>query len=187
MIYLSKGAVLKECSTNDLYVTLCGIDYALTGLGAKLWLTGRFQPNETDDERELRHLAKLQELGLVESSEERGAKARYILLTRCIICPTKSKRMRQPLTLVEAKLWKWISEAGLRLTIGELVKLFEFGINPTSNYLGAPNAQTLTLELYQDDLLFDTTLELKMENASSRDAVVNAVIGLLRKKRILLT
>lgn len=187
MIYLSKGAVLKESGTDDRYVTLCGMDYALTGIGARLWVAGRFQVNETGDERELRHLAKLQELGLVELSEGNDPGAYYALLTRCIICPTKTKRMRQPLSLSEAKLWKWISEAGLRLTIGELVKLFESGINPISKYLGAANAQNLTLELYRDDLLFDTTLELKMENSSSRDIVVNAIMGLLRKKRILLT
>ena len=187
MNYLSKGAVLKTSTTQNLCVTLCGIDYMLTGIGAKLWLEGRFQCSIVADARELRHLGKLEEMGLVEVTEKNGADAYYELLTRCIICPAKKKQINYPLASAEAKVWKWISQAGLRLTIGELVKLFESGTEPTSELLGADNTQDLTMLLYRDDLNFDTTLEIKMEDSPQRDEVVNTVMKLLRKKRIILT
>jgi len=187
MNYLSKGAVLKASTTQNLCVTLCGKDYLLTGIGAKLWLDGRFQCSSVTDARELRHLEKLAEMGLVEISEKNGTNAHYELLTRCIICPAKEKQINHPLTSTEAKAWKWIAQAGLRLSIGELVKLFESGTDPTSELLGAGNAQDLTLLLYRDDLNFDTTLEIKMEDSPQRDKVVNTVMKLLRKKRIILS
>jgi len=187
MLYLSKGAILKKSTLKELNVTLYGTNYLLTGLGIRLWLAGRFRINDAKEGKELIYLKKLQELGLAEISEKNYTEASYDLLTRCIICPAKLKRIRYPLTNQEAQIWKWISQAGLRLTIGELVKLFETGTNPSPELLGSHHAQKLTMLLYKDDLSFDTTLEIKMEQSRYRDTVVDSVLGLLRKKHIILT
>jgi len=187
MLYLSKGMVIKQSTEQMLCVTYCGIDYMLTGIGARLWLDGRFGVKETQDAGQDMHLRKLQQLGLVELSEETGMLASYHLLTRCIICPAKLKSVRKPLSSTENKTWRWIKGAGLRLTIGELTKLFAEGLEPAPDLLGKVNAQALTMRLYASDPIFDTTLEIQMEHSPKRDGTVNAVLGLLRKKRIILT
>jgi len=187
MLYLSKGMVIKQSTEQMLCVTYCGIDYMLTGIGARLWLDGRFGVKETQDAGQDMHLRKLQQLGLVELSEETGMLASYHLLTRCIICPAKLKSVRKPLSSTENKAWRWIKGAGLRLTIGELTKLFAEGLEPAPDLLGKVNAQALTMRLYASDPIFDTTLEIQMEHSPKRDGTVNAVLGLLRKKRIILT
>lgn len=186
MLYLSKGIVIKQSTEQMMSVTRCGIDYMLTGIGAKLWLNGRLGVNKSQDARQDRHLKKLQELGLVELSEETGTLAAYHLLTRCIICPAKLKSVRKPLSSTENKTWQWIIGAGLRLTIGELAKLVADGATPSPDLLGKENAQALTMRLYASDLIFNTTLEIQMENSPRRDEVVKAVLGLLRKKRVIL-
>jgi len=186
MLYLSKGMVIKQSTEQMLCVTHCGIDYMLTGIGARLWLDGRFGVNETQDAGQDMHLRKLQQMGLVELSEETGMLASYHLLTRCIICPAKLKSVRKPLSSTENKAWRWIKGAGLRLTIGELTKLFAEGLEPSPDLLGKENAQALTMRLYASDPIFDTTLEIQMEHSLKRDDTVNAVLGLLRKKRIIL-
>ena len=187
MLYLSKGMVLKESSKQNLCVTIYGTDHILTGIGAELWLAGRLHVNAASGEREERHLQKLQSLGLLEIAYDDGADAHYSLLTRCIICPAQEKTLRRKLSRIEKQVYQWISSAGLRLTIGELVKLFDSSITLMPELLGAENAQTLTLAIYSSDLCFDTVPDIQMSQSPYRDQVVNAVLGLLRKKRILLT
>lgn len=186
MLYLSKGMVIKQSTEEFLSVTRCGINYMLTGIGAQMWLDGRFKAAESLDTQQDEHLRKLQQMGLVELSEEIGVEASYRLLTRCIICPAKLKPLHKPLTVIENIAWQWISKAGLRLTIGELVKLFSENVVPSPDLLGKENIQTLTMRLYDSDLIFDTTLDIQMEHSPRRDEVINAVMGLLRKKRIIL-
>lgn len=186
MLYVSKGMVLRPSSEQLLYVTHCGADYALTGIGARLWLNGRFEVCETNSIQDKRHLNKLQELGLVELSDETGFIAVYYLLARCVICPAKIKAVRSLLTPSESQAWKWISKSGLRLSIGELVKLFEDRVPPSPELLGKENAQALVQRLYAKDLIFDTTLDIQMETALRRDEVLKSILGLLRKKRLIL-
>ena len=186
MLYLSKGMVRKQMTAQGLCVIRCGMDYILTGVDAKLWLDGRLDASTLQDVRQVKHLEKLQQLGLVELSEEAGTQALYQLLSRCIIYPAKQKSIRESLTLMEQKAWQWLSKAGLRLTIGELTKLFTDDVTPSPDLLGKENTQALVLKLYATDMSLDTTLEIHMECAPRRDEVVTAVLGLLSKKRIIL-
>ena len=186
MLYLSKGMILKESTKQNLCVTLYGCDFILTGIGAGLWLAARFKANTTIEEKEVRHLRKLQELGLVELSDEEGTDAYYSLLTRCIICPANDKLFQIRLTREEKLVWLWISKAGLRLTIGELVKIYDSNVEPALELFGKENAQNLTLAIYSDDLLFDTVPDVQMAHSPHKDKVVEAILGLMRKKRIIL-
>ncbi len=185
MLYLSKG-IDAGSENNMLYVAHCGAKHVLTGIGARLWPAGRYMQNETEDEREIRHLRELQRLGLVETSEETGPLAVYRLLAKCIICPAELKPMRSPLSPPENRLWQWIDKAGLRLSIGELTKLVADGVSPSSGLLGVENAQELTLLIYADNLAADTTPDILMESSPERDAVVKGILELLRKKRLVL-
>lgn len=120
---------------------------------------------------------------MTETADMLGA---YRLLTACIICPAKTKPIRAPLSMMERRVWQWICGAGLSLTSGELVKLFSEEIHPIPDLLGKENAQALTMALYAAEAGFNSALDTQMEQAPERDAVVNAVLGLLRKKRIIL-
>ncbi len=186
MLYISKGMVAEGSEKQLLGVSHCGVKYMLTGIGARLWLDARYGTGETDDEREIRHLNELQKLGLVEISEEAGPLAVYRLLIRCVICPAQPKPVRSPLSPMEYRLWQWISKAGLRLTIGELTKLVADGVIPSPALLGRDNAQDLTMKIYAGDLTFDTTPDIQMEASPKREIVTGAVLGLLRKKRLIL-
>ena len=186
MMYLSKGIARKRPATQELCVSHCGVSYMLSGLGSQLWRAGQFHLKEAQEVRQLKHLEKLQQLGLVEVSEETGVSGAYQILSQCIICPAKPRPDWEPLLSTEHTAWKWISAAGLRLTIGELTKLFTENVLPTPALLGKENTRALVLALYAGNSGLDTTLELQMAHAPKRDKVVNAVLGLLSKKRIIL-
>ena len=81
---------------------------------------------------------------------------------------------------------KWIREAGLRLTMAELVFLLEHAIAPLPPLLGPDNRQSLTERIYTQENIFDNILETQMEHAAARDEVVDALLRLLEKRRILL-
>ena len=51
---------------------------------------------------------------------------------------------------------------------------------------GRKNAQALILRLYSDEVAFDTTIDIKMSYAAKRDVTVEAVLGLLQKRRLIL-
>ncbi len=186
MLYLSKGFVAEKRENNILYVAHCGVKHVLTGIGVQLWSDGQYGLGEADGEREIRHLRELQRLGLVETSEETGPLAVYRLLAKCIICQAEPKPMRAPLSPPENRLWQWIDKAGLRLSIGELTKLVSGGVSPSPELLGTENVQELTMLIYADNLAADTTPDILMESSPERDTVVKAVLGLLRKKRLVL-
>jgi len=186
MRYISKGMVLKPSTEHILNVSRCGDDFKLTGINAKLWLDGRYTVAMTKDvlqETKLKHLVRI---GLAEVTEETGLLAAYRLLTGCVICPAKLKSLHRPLNSAEHRLWKWISQAGLRLTASELVMLNEKDIHPADSLLGEANRQALTESIYTAETIFDGILEGKMEHSPARDRTMKALLGLLRKKRILL-
>lgn len=186
MRYISKGAVARKCTEEILYVSRCGSDYALSKPMSTLWLEGRFGISQTRSELEEVKLVHLVNIGLAEVAEDDSALAVYRMLTRCVILPARLKRLCRRLNPTERDLWTWISRAGLCLTMAELVFLCSNGIHPAPELLGEGNRQSLTERIYTADTIGDNLLEIEMEKASARDAAVDAVLGLLRKKRLVL-
>ena len=68
----------------------------------------------------------------------------------------------------------------------ELVCLFDHHVRPTKDLLGEDNQQNLLKQIYPDEGEGAETLEERMLHAKTRDAVVDAVLGLLKKKRVVL-
>ena len=68
----------------------------------------------------------------------------------------------------------------------ELVCLFDHHVRPTKDLLGEDNQHNLLKQIYPDEGEGAETLEERMLHAKTRDAVVDAVFGLLRKKRVVL-
>lgn len=184
MNYISKGMVLRESTEDLLFVTHCGAEYQLTGMQADLWLNGRFGVSHAHDMgRDA--LQKLKHLDLVEIIED-DDRGNYDALTHCHIVPARLNGFGVPLTKCEKVLLRWLIEAGLHLTMAELVYLHEHNITPCKELLGPSNRQVLTECIYTSETIFDNVLESQMASAASRDTVVQAVLSLLRKKRILL-
>ena len=184
MLYISKGTVKSGSTNKALTVNLRGAEYDLSGDHAALWLAGQFGPRECFLQPAA--LNELINLGLVEATGESGALGHYRLLTRCIIVPSRLKIFRQPIVRSERQVWQWISNAGLRLTVAELICLAQNQIEPLPRYLSETNRQNLVEAIYSAETIGDNILENLMERSVMRNVTVEAVFGLLRKKRIIL-
>lgn len=186
MLYLSKGIVIKGSTEHILHISRCGVEFALTGDKAALWLSGRFSYGETSDIQQHTHIMQLCRMGLVEATDGVGLLSVFRLLANCVICPAKPKPIHRPLNADERNLLEWICKAGIRLTISELTLLNERGITPEPSLLGETNRQKLTETLYDADTCYDGTLDALMEASSARDKTVCIIMKLLRKKRIII-
>lgn len=71
------------------------------------------------------------------------------------------------------------------IRIAELVYLIENGIKPTQDLLHTDNRQKLIERIYTVDTIADNLLENQMETAKCRDAVVQSLMRLLKKKLVL--
>jgi hypothetical protein len=81
---------------------------------------------------------------------------------------------------------RWLREAGLMLTMAELVYLMDRNVEPEPGLLGADNTQSLVERIYTRDTIFDNVLENQMEHVPSRPGTVKTVLALLKKKHIIL-
>ncbi len=187
MKYISKGLVVAGSTEDILHITRCGIDFQLTGEQADLWINGRFGFSclKNDNPIVLKALKQLQRQELVEVEEDIEV-GEYRALTRCILVPAKTGVVKATLSSTERDLMQWLREAGLRLTMAELVFLVEHDIRLMKDLLGPENRQRLTEVIYTQENIFDNILEIQMEHAKSRDVVVKNILQLLKKKRILL-
>ena len=182
MLYISKGLLRGKSGRDHITVAWRGNEYDLEGETARLWLAGRRDTALA----EARSLQKLTNLGLADTADTDGPLNIYRLLTNCVTCPAPPRFPRRPLRRTERLLWRWIRRAGLRLTLAELVFLLEQDIRPVPELLGERNRQALTEVIYNTENIADRLLENRMEDAFGRDAVVEALLGLLRKKYIML-
>jgi len=184
MVYISKGVLYRISDVSNIHVSRCGEKHILTGIHAKLWLAGRCSSCARNGIQETA-LKKLEFMGLAETTEPSDA-AHYRLLTNCVICKANPVAFHLPLNRNEKLIWEWIKNAGFKLTISELVYLAEKKIAPSPEFFGENNWHTLIHAIYTQETIFDRILDAKMEESPARNNVVSAVLGLLRKKRIIL-
>ncbi len=187
MKYIAKGIVAEDSTEHILKIRRGGYEFQLTGNRARLWINGRFGVADADGTNPwyVKELLHLKRVGLAEpvGEEPEGV---YRALTQCVLVPSKTGRLRLPLNALESQTLQWLREAGLRLTMAELVFLREHDIQPEPQLLGEENRQALTEAIYTQDTIFDNVLEAQMEHASCREEMVRAVLGLLKEKRIVL-
>lgn len=94
--------------------------------------------------------------------------------------------MSSRLSGLERQLDTWMRKAGLHLSVAELVFLREHHIATDSGMFGIRNRQKLIETIYTKDNIQDNLLEHQMEQAECRDEVVEALMQLLKKKKILI-
>lgn len=78
----------------------------------------------------------------------------------------------------------WLTKAGLRLSTAELVYLVDRNVEPSEDLLYTASRQALVERIYTVDTIADNVLENQMEAAVLRNDTVQALLHLLRKKRI---
>ena len=185
MKYISLGAVLEPSTEHIVKVSHCGIDYTLTQELASLWLDGRFGFAKAENNIEMKALDQLFRMGLVMTANESDA-GEYRALTQCRMVPVKRKNPYMGLTGQEKTIMTWLREAGLVLTMAELVYLMDRKVQPELSLLGQENKQALVERIYTKDTIFDNVLENQMEHAACREETVKAVLSLLKKKYIII-
>lgn len=185
MKYISLGAVLEPSTEHIVKVSHCGIDYTLTHELASIWLDGRFGFAKAENPIEMKALNQLFRMGLVMTADESEA-GEYRSMTQCRMVPVKRKNPYMGLTGDEKTIMIWLREAGLVLTMAELVYLMDRKVQPELTLLGPENKQTLVERIYSSDTIFDNVLENQMEHVPTRDKTVKAVLSLLKKKHIIM-
>lgn len=185
MKYISTGAVKTAGTEYILEVTRGAKTFQLTGEQASLWLNGRKGFSQTTQPSEDNALKQLIRMGLALKTNGEFCEE-YRTLTQCTIVPAERMYPFWGLTSLEKTVLRWLREAGLVLSMAELVYLIDRKIPLSENLLGSYHTQALVEQIYTKDTIFDNVLENQMERAAARDRTVDAVLSLLRKKRIVL-
>lgn len=185
MKYISIGAVMTEGTEHRITVCRGSNQFLLTGEQATVWLNGRLGFSEAIRPTDQQALEQLVRIGLAVKSNGYPI-ADYRTLTQCTIVPADRKYPYWGVTGVDKIVLQWLREAGLVLSMAELVYLIDRKVPVQSEYLGSDNAQRLVERIYTMDTIFDNILENQMERAAARDETVQAILRLLRKKRIVL-
>lgn len=187
MLYISKGMVCPESVTGNLFLERGNQKFQLQGREAAVWLKGRFGFDMAESEEEEQAVRYLAGEGLAEMEVEADSVYKYRILTRCVCCPVKQNRhMSSRLSGLERQLDTWMRKAGLHLSVAELVFLQEHHIAADSGMFGIRNRQKLIETIYTKDNIQDNLLEHQMEQAECRDEVVEVLMQLLKKKKIVI-
>lgn len=184
MMYISKGIVKEGSTVQRLTVCYGGAEYVLTGKEAATWLEGRYEIASIHDRVADQQIGHLHRMGLIETEDENLSVAKYRLLTRCVLVPTKGSRFTMFLTKTEKRILLWLRNAGLRLTTAELIYLIDREVKPMRDLMYAENRQNLVERIYSTGTIYENILEAQMEKAVYRDEIVNALLNLIKKKRL---
>lgn len=186
MLYLSKGVLCKNSVADNLRVARGNKIIELSESESKIWLLGRFQMEVTNEKEDFAIIKQLSDKGLMEYEDSHTNAAKYFILTRCICCPTITYRIQKPLFGQEKVIMKWLSNAGIRLSVAELIYLIEHKIKPENSLFYTENAQALVETIYTQNTIYDNILENQMLDADCREEVVRLLLHLLSKKRIVM-
>lgn len=186
MIYISKGIVQEKSTECNIYVGRGGQIFHLTKVEAQLWLDGRYEFFATRNASQERAVQHLYRMGLVEYEEEDTLVSRYRILTRCVLCAAENSNPSLMGDRFENSILNWLRNAGIRLSMAELVYLHENNIKPAKKLLYIDNRQNLVETIYTRENIYDNILECQMEHAICRDKVTAAIMVLLNQKKIVI-
>ena len=84
----------------------------------------------------------------------------------------------------EKKILFWLRNAGIRLSTAELVYLIDREVKPSVELLYSDHRQNLVERIYTKSTIQDNLLETQMEKAVFRDEIVDALLNLIKRKRV---
>lgn len=184
MMYISKGIVKEGSTFQRLTVCHSGDEYVLTGKEASTWLAGRYEIATVPDNAADHQIGHLHRMGLVESEEGDSAVHKYRLLTKCILVPARRAGFLLFASKMEKQILTWLGKAGIRLSTAELVYLIDREVKPSNDLLNTDHRQELIERIYTKGTIRDNVLEAQMEKAVFRDEIVEALLHMIKKKRL---
>ena len=185
MLYISKGRLVKR-RRKKVLVSLFGGRQVLNELETRLWLNGLngfVEPLDDVEEKIARSLIKN---GLAIGCEMDTGREHYFTLTKCILCTYKKKSCTLFYSKREKEVLLWLRYKGMRLSIEELIFLFEKKIAPTPERLKKGNEEEIRRLLYPSPIIIGNPLRNIMAVALCRDDVIGAVLSLIKKREIFL-
>lgn len=183
MMYISKGIVKEGSTQQRLTVCYGGCEFELVGREAQIWLDGRFGVASILDTAD-QQVGHLHRMGLLEFEYEATPLARYRLLTRCILVPSRRGGIPLFQSKTEKRILFWLRNAGIRLSTAELVYLIDREVKPVRGLMHEDNRQALIERIYTKGTIADDVLETQMEKAVFRDEIVESLLRLIAKKRL---
>lgn len=187
MMYLSKGIVCKRKSNDGLYIRHFGQPMVLFGDEADMWQRAHFGFAYAKTRKEIAIVDSLIKKGIAVSAKGDGELDKYYVLCRCAVCANpKFKIGITPLNEVEKRVYIWLKKGGTNLSLPELVALEEKQVRPNPELLCRENSVKLLKIIYPWTVSMAGELENKMKFSIARKRTVDAVLVLLRKKRIVM-
>lgn len=186
MYYLSKGLSQEGSTELLLNISRGRYTFRLTGTEAGLWQDGRYEIARAGLPDRVAALRHLERMGLVTIMDHYTLDDLYNALNSCVFCTVEARGIRRPVGGRGMRLLCWLRESGLHLTLAELIYLEEKGNQPWAMLLREENRQTLTEQIYDAATIRNGELEKKMLHARCRDVVLEAILELIKTKRIIL-
>lgn len=185
MLYISKGKLVKR-RRKQVLVSRFGGGQVLNELQSRLWLnglTGFVEPMDSEEKQAVLFLIKE---GLAIACEMDTGREQYLALTKCILCVYKKKGRTWFYKKREKEVLLWLRYQGMRLSIEELIFLFEKKIAPTPERLKKGNEEAIRRLLYPSPIIIGNPLRNVMAVALCRDEIISTVLSLLKKREIFL-
>lgn len=185
MLFLSRGVLLKCFQNGNIEIARDNEKVIVKGRDALLWQRGKIGFSTVRVEKELVGLSYLVKEGLAVSDEDEGSLGRYQILSKCNLKLNRKLLLsNHKLEEKEKEILCWLKEAGIYLSLAELIQLREKELHPEKQWLGSSNRQRLIMQIYSQGMLKENVLIEQMEASEYRDETVDIVMSLYLKKKI---
>lgn len=187
MMYLSKGIIYKGKSKDGLYIRHFGQPMVLSSEEAAMWQKGRFGFAYTVTKTEMNIVQSLVKKSIAICEHGYSEIDKYHALCRCAICANPNFIFGiKPFSVPAKRILTWLRKGGTNLSLPELVCLEDKGIEPEQTLLYEENSTRLLKLIYPWYESIAGELESKMKHSIARKRTVDAVLELLRRKRVVI-
>lgn len=187
MMYLSRGVSCKRRSKRGIFIRHYGQPLELVGEDAALWKRGRYCFAYAESPSEKKVVKGLFRRGLVVSVPGHSEADKYLALCLSVIYANNNFKFGVlPLSKTEKRILTWLKNAGTNLSFAELMCLEDRGISPKPNLLYRENSIKLMKVIYPQFISIAGDLETRMKHSDVRKRTVDAVMQLLRRRRVII-
>lgn len=187
MIYISKGIICKGKSKHGIFIRHFGRPMELVKEEAEAWLKAQFGFAHIYSDEEAKAVHRLEKKGLAIVKDNCSEFELYDALCRGAICANPKKKFEIiPFKDTAKRVLIWLRKAGTNLLLPELVCLEEKGIEPIPSLLYRENSTALLLLIHPHCVSIAGSLENRMRHSVARKRTVDAILELLRRKRIVI-
>lgn len=187
MMYLSKGIECKVKGKRGFFIRHYGRPIELVGEEVLVWKRGRSGFAYTKNPTEVNAVKKLVKRGLAICKDGHTEPDKYDALCWCAIYANPRYKFDiRSSNKPEKRILTWLRKAEQNLSFSELVCLEDKGIDPKPNLLSRKNSSRLMKIIYPELISMAGDLEVRMKHSPVRKQTVDAVMKLLRRKRVII-